>query len=271
MSRTSLHRPRRPRAVWDRSVAGTRLLPSPFLPPGDGRSIDPSRHTHPTGPCRGYALFLRRPAPATCQGLCPDFVGSPEASAPRVYSPVAPLGTPSSHGDGKEDTPDLLRTVESVWDSFPFLDSPVVPLGEPHPSSNGSESALPSLRMVKRFPHTDRPEVPSRLVPSRSGAGWSPSPRALVTALPSPSQFSLSFRGPARDLGRGIPLSRTLRKSFPNPRRRQSIKLARHSINLQSRPINYQSTTNQDQSIDNQPPIKANQSPPCRTPPSPHV
>ena len=32
MSRTGLHRPRHPRAVWDRPATGTRLLPSPFPP-----------------------------------------------------------------------------------------------------------------------------------------------------------------------------------------------------------------------------------------------
>ena len=33
MSRTSLHRPRRPRVVWDRPATGTRLFPAPFHPP----------------------------------------------------------------------------------------------------------------------------------------------------------------------------------------------------------------------------------------------
>ena len=32
MSRTSLHRPRRPRVVWDRPATGTRLFPCPFPP-----------------------------------------------------------------------------------------------------------------------------------------------------------------------------------------------------------------------------------------------
>ena len=32
MSRISLHRPRRNRAVWDRTATGTRLLPCPFPP-----------------------------------------------------------------------------------------------------------------------------------------------------------------------------------------------------------------------------------------------
>ena len=55
------------------------------------------------------------------EGLYPDFVGSPEGIAPRDYSPVFPLGDPLSPGDGKE-------------------------------------SALPSLRMMERLPHTDRPQ-----------------------------------------------------------------------------------------------------------------
>ena len=138
MSRTSLHRPRRNRAVCHRPAAGTRLLPNPF-PPGDGRSIDSTRHTHLLGHSRGYAPFLGRPAPAIREGLYPGTAGFPEAVAPRVYSPVASLGTPSSHGDGKELTPDPLRTVE-------------------------------------RFPHTDRPEVPFRPVPSRVWRRLAPQP-----------------------------------------------------------------------------------------------
>ena len=167
MSRNSLHRPRRPRAVWDRPAHDTRLLPNPFPPPVDGPSIDSTRHTSSRGHSRGYAPF---------QGLCPDFVGSPEAIAPRVYSPVASLGTPLSHGDGKEVTPDPLRTVESVWGSSPFLDSPVFPLGESPLSRDGRGSALPSLRLVERFPHTDRHEVPSRPVPSRVWRKLAPRP-----------------------------------------------------------------------------------------------
>ena len=177
MSRNSLHRPRRPRAVWDRPAHGTRLLPIPFPdtvspihpPSGDGRSIDSTRHTSSRGHSRGYAPFQGHTAPATRQGLWPDFVGSPEAIAPRVYSPVASLGTPLSHGDGKEVTPDPLRTVESVWGSYPLLDSPVFPLGDSPSPRDGRGSALPSLRLVERFPHTDRLQraTPSRPVPSR--------------------------------------------------------------------------------------------------------
>ena len=159
MSRTSLHRPRRNRAVCHRPAAGTRLLPNPF-PPGDGRSIDSTRHTHLLGHSRGYAPFLGRPAPAIREGLYPGTVGFPEALAPRVYSPVASLGTPSSHGDGKEVTPDPLRTVE-------------------------------------RFPHTDRPEVPFRPVPSRVWRRLAPQPTRPRhgPSIASPPQESLSTKG----------------------------------------------------------------------------
>ena len=154
MSRTSLHRPRRNRAVCHRPATGTRLLPNPF-PPGDGRSIDSTRHTHLLGHSRGYAPFLGRPAPAIREGLYPGTAGFPEAVAPRVYSPVASLGTPSSHGDGKELTPDPLRTVEC-------------------------------------FPHTDRPEVPFRPVPSRVWRRLAPQPtrprHGPSIAFPSPGE-----------------------------------------------------------------------------------
>ena len=181
MSRYSLHRPRRNRAVWDRPATGTRLLPksspttvSPgYLLPGDGRSIDYTRHTLFHGHSRVRALSERRSTPATATrpsgGIGHDaIVPCLEAIAPQAHSTVAYLGKLPSHSDGSEDA--LLppfRMVERVWDLIPFLDSPVVPLGEPQPVSDGSESALPSLRMVERVPWTDqapRREIPSRLV-----------------------------------------------------------------------------------------------------------
>ena len=181
MSRYSLHRPRRNRAVWDRSATGTRLLPksspttvSPGYPlPGDGRSIDYTRHTLFHGHSRVRALSERRSTPATATrpsgGIGHDaIVPCLEAIAPPAHSTVAYLGKLPSHSDGSEDA--LLppfRMAERVWDLIPFLDSPVVPLGEPQPVSDGSESALPSLRMVERVPWTDlapHREIPSRLV-----------------------------------------------------------------------------------------------------------
>ena len=181
MSHTSLHRPRRNRAVWDRPAPGTRLLPtsssnpvSPGIPlPRDGRSIDYTRHTLFHGHSRVRALSERRSTPATATrpsgGIGHDaIVPCLEAIAPPAHSTVAYLGKLPSHSDGSEDA--LLppfRMAERMWDLIPFLDSPVVPLGEPQPASDGSESALPSLRMVERVPWTDlapHREIPSRLV-----------------------------------------------------------------------------------------------------------
>ena len=225
MSRTSLISNRRRRAACLRPATDTRLLPMPFPDtvsashptPGDGRSIDSTRHTSSRGHSRGYAPFQGHTAPAKRQGLWPDTVGSPEAIAPRVYSPVASLGTPLSHGGGKEVTPDPLRTVESVWGSYPLLDSPVFPLGESPSPRDGRGSALPYLRLVERFPHTDRhelssPPVPSRvwrrlaLRPVRPGQGPSIACPSLPTNTCHPTTqppFTVSFRCPARNLGRG--------------------------------------------------------------------
>ena len=160
MSRNSLHRPRRNRAVWDCSATGTRLLPNPspttvspgYPLPGDGRSIDSSRHTLLYGHSRVSALSERRSAPATAtgarEGLWPDNVGFPEAIAPRVYSTVARPGEHISPGDGSEDALPLLRMAERKWDLFPLPDSPVVSLGDSLRPSDGVESALPSLRGI---------------------------------------------------------------------------------------------------------------------------
>ncbi len=140
MRRNSLISSRPTRALRERPATDTRLLPSPF-PPGDGRSIDSPRHTCLPGLPRGCAPSLGRLAPAMREGLYPDFVGSPEGIAPRDYSPVFPLGDPLSPGDGKE-------------------------------------SALPSLRMVERLPHTDRPqgETPSSPADLRVWRSLAPPP-----------------------------------------------------------------------------------------------
>ena len=238
MSRTSLISNRRPRAVWDRTATDTRLPLIPFPDtvspshpiPGDGRSIDSTRHTSSQGPSRGYAPF---------QGLCPDFVGSPEAIAPRVYSPVASLGTPSSHGDGKEVTPDPLRTVESVWGSSPFLDSPVFPLGESPLSRDGRGSALPSLRLVERFPHTDRHEVPSRPVPPRVWRRLATQPARLgrgpsiaCPSLPTDPSFLTVIPAPESrtKMRQGVNPSPSLPSpSFPTPIGSQ-MRLGRESM-----------------------------------------
>ena len=178
MNRTSLHRPRLSRTASRHPATDTRLLPSPFptrrwkvhrplpaRPPTGGLSQPMLRPAsgaprHPRGP------LSPRPRRKTC--------GKP--MAPRTYSSVAPLGTSLSYGDGMEDTPDPLRTVESVWGSTPFQDSPVFPLGDTRSPRDGRESALPSLRMIERFPHTDRPELPSSPADSRDWRSLAPRP-----------------------------------------------------------------------------------------------
>ena len=177
MSRTGLHRPRRNRAVWDRTATGTRLLQSsssytvsPGIPlPGDGRSIDSTRHTLLYGHSRDCAHTLWRTTPAHSTGEAdrPYYTGlSPGAIAPPAHSPVAYLGVLPSPSDGREDAlPPPLRLAERMWDLSPFLDSPVVAFGEAMPHSDGRESTPPYLRMGRHFwwsrlPYT---EIPSRL------------------------------------------------------------------------------------------------------------
>ena len=174
MSRTSLHRPRRNRAVWDRTANGTRLLQSsssytvsPGIPlPGDGRSIDSTRHTLFYGHSRDCAHTLRRTTPAHSTGEAdrPHYTGLlPGAIAPPAHSPVAYLGVLPSPGDGSQlPLPPPLRVAER---NSPSPDSTVVALGEAMPHSDGRESTPPYLRMAghfwwSRLPHT---EIPSRL------------------------------------------------------------------------------------------------------------
>ncbi len=200
MSRTSLISSRRTRALRERPATDTRLLPSTFptrrwkvhrplpaRPPTGGLSQPMLRPAsgaprHPRGP------LSPRPRRKTC--------GKP--MAPRTNSPVAPLGTALSYGDGMEDTPDPLRTVESVWGSYPTQDSPVLPLGDTCSPRDGRESALPSLRMVERLPHTDRlqRETPfnpvdmrvwRRLAPQPLRPGHGPSIAYTSLLTPSPS------------------------------------------------------------------------------------
>ena len=208
--RNSLISSRRTRALRDRPATDTRLLPPPF----------PTRrwkvHRLHAAHLSPRSLPRLRPlngvlTPGYGPGGRPDTLGSPEAITPRLDSPVASFGTPLSHGDGKEDTPDPLRTVESVWGSYPFQDSPVSSLGDSHSPRDGRESALPSLRMVERYPHTDRPqgETPSSPAdlrvwrnlapwPLRLGHGSSiayptlPTAPNTVVPTPSPSSFPSS-------------------------------------------------------------------------------
>ena len=149
MSRTSLFRPRRHRAVSHRPVTGTRLLPGPFPPtilqpnshykrcpkalrlrlrsdqspsrPLHGRSPDISRHALSKGCCQVRAPLIRRKG-------------------------FAPSGDASEHG-----VMSLPWAIVPPWASAPLPDSPVAALGEADPTSDGRESPLPFLRMVEHF------------------------------------------------------------------------------------------------------------------------
>ena len=135
MSRTSLHRPRRHRAVWDRRVTDTRLLPksslltlSPGIPlPGDGRPKDYMRHTLSKGLCR---------------------IGAPLTGRSRF-----------ALGEYKEPPDPGLRAI------VPYSDSTPVTPGLPRPVNHGLESMQPSPGAVERYCGTDRPhsETPSNL------------------------------------------------------------------------------------------------------------
>ena len=137
MSRTSLHRPRRNRAVWDRPAPGTRLLPSPLpltvspgIPlPGDGRSTDYMRHTLSKGLCRIGAPLTGRSGFAHGEFKEPAFAGL------RLRA-VVPLQDPTAV---------TIRVIPSA--------------------DRGIGSVLPSSRVVERSCRTDRPhtETPSNL------------------------------------------------------------------------------------------------------------
>ena len=152
MSRTSLHRPRRPRAVWDRPATGTRLLPtsssftvSPSNPlPGDGRSIDYMRQPLSKDLCRFNAPLTRRVYSAAIR-----IVG--------VYPQPANLG---------------LRFRAIV----PFYDSTPVTPGLPRSANHGVESIHPSPGAVERCRRTDKPhpETPSTSVSLLRHAWGSP-------------------------------------------------------------------------------------------------
>ena len=137
MSRISLIRPRRHRAVWDRPAPGTRLLPSPLpltvspgIPlPGDGRSKVYMRHTLSKGLCRIGAPLKWRSGFAHGEFKEPAFPGL------RLRA-VVPLQDPTAV---------TIRVIPSAHRSI------------------GSVS--PSLSSVERCCRTDRPhtETPSNL------------------------------------------------------------------------------------------------------------
>ena len=167
MSRISLHRPRRPRAVSDRPANDTRLLPNPHSPTVS--QLNPHYARCP----KAERLRLRsdqssfRPVPVTGYGRFPDknwlalSTGPCQVRAPLTRRIIlAPSGNAHEHG------------VMLLNRAIVPRDSAVVALGELIPPSDGIESTPPYLRMVghfwwSRLPHT---EISSRLLPILSEA-----------------------------------------------------------------------------------------------------
>ena len=147
MSRISLHRPRRNRAVWDRPATGTRLLPCPFPPTiplhiphykrcpkahrlrlssdqslspsvyvtGNGRSPDKTRHALSKGSCQVRAALTRRTTLALSGGAHEHGVKLlARAIVPRDSTVVA-FGEAMPHGDGTGATPPYLRMSGHFW------------------------------------------------------------------------------------------------------------------------------------------------------------
>ena len=168
MSRNSLIRPRRPRAVSDRPAPATRLLPTPYpltLPPNpyyqryveaerlrlgsdhplflsqycltpvsdDGRFLDSTRQSL----LRGRHSRLRTPKPGC------------------VYVAGIDLA-----GESDKPAHDRLLATE------PFRDSTVVTIGELRSLDDGLGSKLPSISVVEHYWWTGRPhtETFSRLI-----------------------------------------------------------------------------------------------------------
>ena len=173
MSRTSLHTPRPPRAVWLRPATGTRLLPSPFPPTvplhtphykrcpkalrlrlrsdqslsrpvhatGYGRSPDKTWLALSKGPCQVRAPLTRRIRFAS-SGDAPEHsvMSLPRAIAPLPDSPGLDLA-------GESEQSDNLRLKTNA----PFRDSTVVTIGDLRSTNAGHGSTLPSLGVVEHF------------------------------------------------------------------------------------------------------------------------
>ena len=170
MSRTSLHRPRRTRAVCHRPANDTRLLSTPHsLNPHykrcpmaqrlrlssdqstsrslHGRSPDKSRHALSKGHCQVRAPLTRRIRFASSGDALersvmslPRAIAPPWAIAPFSDSPGAALAGQSEQSDERR-----LKT------NAPFWDSTVVTIGDLRSTNAGHGSTLPSLRMVEHF------------------------------------------------------------------------------------------------------------------------
>ena len=147
MSRTSLHRPRRPRVVWDRPATGTRLFPCPFPPNA------PLHFPHYKRCPKAHRLRLRSdqslslPVHVTGYGRSPDIVRLALSKGNcRIGAPLTGRSG-SALGASKEPKYPGLR-LRAIT---PLQDYTVVPLGDPLSPGDGSQSPLPPpLRVAER-------------------------------------------------------------------------------------------------------------------------
>ena len=142
MSRTSLHRPRRNRAVWHRTASGTRLFTCPFPPTvplhishykrcprahrlhlrsdqslsppvhvtGYGRVPDKKRHAISKGPCQVRAALTRR----TTLALSATPTSTASSCSPGPSCPETPPSLPSER-PCHTATAESPRPHISVW------------------------------------------------------------------------------------------------------------------------------------------------------------
>ena len=187
MSRTSLHRPHRPRAVWDRPAPGTCLLPtsssftvSPSNPlPGDGRSINYSRHVPAKGPCRFDA-----PSSGRLRLAVLPFDEDSCASTNAQYGAFVPICDPTGSISPSPSAVERCRGTDL-----------------PHSETPSSSASLPGhgWGIRRAAANLDRPLLRTTLV----GVGvivslrMSPGP-SIACSLPSPTVIPSSLHRHAR-------------------------------------------------------------------------
>ena len=197
MSRTSLHRPRHTRAVWDRPAIGTRLLPNPFPPTvplhfphykrcpkahrlrlrsdqslsppvhvtGYGRFPDKNWLALSKGPCQVRAPLTRRIRFASSGDALEHSVMSP----PRAIVPpwaIAPCS--DSHGldlAGQSEQSDERRLKTNA----PFLDAAVAALA-------GQSEQSDERRLKTNAPFLDSTVVTTGELPTTNAGHGSPLP-----------------------------------------------------------------------------------------------
>ena len=128
------------------------------------------------GPSCVYAPLRAYSPPATGQGDDPTPSGPRRPSRPGSTPPSLPSELPFSTATGRSIRPTPSEGSRASGVHTPFGTPPSSNLGDSLLPRDGRESALPSLRMVERFPHTDRHELPSSPVDLRVWRSLAPRP-----------------------------------------------------------------------------------------------